>query len=226
MLENVNLKVDWCGYKAASYACKRWHYSKCVPKYKQVWVGVWENEKFIGIVSFGRSSTPYLGTKYGLKTTECAELTRIALTSHISFVSEIMSKAIKLLKTQSKGIKLLVSLADPRQDHIGAIYQATNWIYVGRSSSNKQYYFRGKWRNDSPLMRYLKQHPNKKAKMKTRKVEGKHKYLLALDKKIRKQIIKLSEPYPKKNNADAHKGDSGDQLEKGSANLTRPLHLK
>lgn len=198
MLEKPKLKVDWASHNAAKYACENWHYSKCTPKFKQVWIGAWENDKFIGVIAFGRSSTPYLGTAYGLETTECAELTRIALTKHYYPVSKIMAIAIKMLKNQSTGMRLLVSLADPMQDHHGGVYQATNWIYVGRSSANTQYFFRGKWRNDSSLMRYLQENPSEKYKLQSRKIEGKHKYLMPLDEEMYNKIIKLSKPYPKR----------------------------
>lgn len=221
MQDKPKLKIDWVSHEAAKYACEKWHYSKCTPKFKQVWLGVWENNKFIGIVAFGRSSTPYLGDAYGLSTTECAELTRIALREHKSPVSKIMSICIKLLKKQSSGIRLLVTLADPLQYHHGGVYQATNWIYIGKSSSNTQYFFRGKWRNDSSLMRYLQENPNAKKTMQTRKIEGKHKYLMPLDAEIRAKIELLAKPYPKR----VKEQESGNHPDLGGASPTHTLHL-
>jgi hypothetical protein len=76
------LKLDWCSFDAAKYACKSWHYSKCVPAGKLVKIGVWENEKFIGCVLYGLGATPNLSKPYGLTMTECCELVRVALTTH------------------------------------------------------------------------------------------------------------------------------------------------
>ncbi len=193
-----DLKLDWCSHQAAKFACEHWHYSKCTPKFKQVWVGVWEEKQFIGIVAFGRSSTPYLGTAFGLSTTQCAELTRVALREHETPVSRIMAIAIKLLAKQSPGMRLLVSLADPGQGHHGGIYQAMNWVYVGHSSAMTQYFFRGKWRNDSSLMRAMQVDRSLKDSLSSRKIDGKHKYLLPLDAAIRAQIEPLRQPYPKR----------------------------
>lgn len=210
------LKIDWATYEAAKYACENWHYSKCTPKFKQVWVGVWENEKFIGVVSFGRSSTPYLGDAYGLLTTECCELTRVALRKHSNPVSRIIAIAIRFLKQQSPGMRLIVSLADGMQGHHGGIYQAGNWIYVGRSSINKQYFFRDKWRNDTPLMRYLQQNPKERKTLKSRTIPGKHKYLMPLDNEMRKRILPLVRPYPKRASSETidtpgiHPGEGGE----------------
>ena len=42
-----------------------------------------------------------------------------------------ISKSFKWLEENAPKIKVLVSYADPEQNHDGAIYQATNWIYQG-----------------------------------------------------------------------------------------------
>jgi hypothetical protein len=214
-----DLLVDWATYEAAKYACEHWHYTRCAPKFKQLWIGAWERGRFIGIVSFGRSSTPYLGTAYGLETTECAELTRIALRDHSAPVSRIMAIAIRMVKKQSPGMRLLVSLADGSQGHHGGVYQATNWVYVGKSSTLTQYYFRDKWRNDTSLMRFLKKSPSQKKLLPSRVIEGKHKYLMPLDAEMRHLVIPLSKPYPKR----AKEQDSENPSELGGATPTRTL---
>ena len=73
---------------------------------------------------------------YGLTQKECCELTRVALTKHKAFVSEILAKAIKFLRNQSPNIQLIISYADAEQNHHGGIYQATNWIYEGKQMEN------------------------------------------------------------------------------------------
>jgi hypothetical protein len=221
-LTKEKLKLDWATYKAAKYACMHWHYSRCVPKFKQVWIGAWENKKFIGIISYGRSSTPYLGNKFGLKTTECVELTRIALTNHINPVSKIISISLKLLKKQSPGLKLIVSLADPLQGHNGIVYQASNWIYIGKSSINTQYFFRNKWRNDSSLQRYLFKNPEEKNRLKKRKIPGKNKYLMPLTKEMREKILPFAKPYPKA----CEVSDDPDQGHSGGLTPTHTLQRK
>ena len=165
---------------------EKWHYSKCVPKFKQLWIGVWEEERFIGVVAFGRSSTLTSGRLMALRRFS-AELTRVALTSHKNQVSRIMAIATKMAAKQSPGMRLFVSLADP-QGHHGGIYQATGWIYVGRSSACTQYFYRDKWRNDSSLMRAIQKKPSLKDTLPKRKIEGKHKYLMPLDDDMRKEV--------------------------------------
>ena len=81
------LKIDWATHEAAKYACEKWHYSRSVPVPPLVKIGVWENEKFVGVVIFSRGATPSLLRPFGLKQTEGCELTRIALTKHVTPVS-------------------------------------------------------------------------------------------------------------------------------------------
>jgi hypothetical protein len=226
MSEKPKLKLDWCTHKAARYAVEHWHYSRRMPKSKLVKIGVWEDDVFIGVVIFGSGATPDLLNPYNLSQTEGAELVRVALKNHISPVSQIISRAIRLLKSQFPELKLIVSFADPVQKHLGIIYQAGNWIFNGESSgywgfidkNGKEWHPRNVWVN--------KKGPSKvihKSQCEKIYKPGKYRYLYPLNKKIRKQIIKLAKPYPK--NAAALENGSDDQLEKGGANPTQPLHI-
>ena len=229
MSEKPKLKLDWCSHKAAKYACEHWHYSKCMPVGKLVKIGVWEDDVFIGVVLFGRGASMYLGRSFNLKQNQICELTRIALKGHISNVTKISSIAISMLKNISSKTELIFSFADSRQKHLGIIYQAGNWIYTGKSPSDKQYLINGKWthpRSVGAKFGTRKTEFIEKMGFETRIGMPKHRYLYPLNKKIRKQIKLLAKPYPKKINADAHKRDFSDQEDKGGANPTHPLHLK
>ena len=130
-MSKVELKLDWCSHEAAKYAVEHWHYSRRMPKSKLVTIGAWENGTFIGVVIFGYGATPEIGKPYGLKQTEICELVRVALNKHESPTSRILSIALKMLRKQSEGLRVIVSFADSEQGHHGGIYQATNWIFTG-----------------------------------------------------------------------------------------------
>lgn len=220
--DKPGLKLDWCSYKAAKYAVEHWHYSQRMPKFKQVYVGAWEGGAFIGAVVFGLSVTPYLGDAFGLSNVECAELTRIALTRHASPVSKVAARAIRMVHEQSPGLRLLVSYADPVQGHVGAIYQAMNWTYVGCSARVRQYYWRGQWRKDSSMFRAFKANPELRRTMPYRDLPAKHKYLYPLDKAMAAQIEPLRQPYPKRADVVQPVAQQGPPAD-GGANPTRPL---
>ena len=201
-MEQVDLKIDWATHEAAKYAVMKWHYSKVMPMGKIIKIGVWEDKKFIGVVLFSRGATPNLGKPYNLDQTQCVELTRVALTKHVSNVSEIVSKSIKMLKKTNPGIKLIVSFADKSQGHHGGIYQAGNWVYTGTGSSAFFYRINGKLTHPRSIgAKGLPQNLEgaKKINKNAERVEipGKHRYLMPLNKKTRRQILKLNKPYPK-----------------------------
>lgn len=219
------LKLDWCDYKAARYAVEHWHYSKALPTPPLVKVGVWEDGRFIGCVLFGRGATNNLGKPYGLLTTEVCELVRIALASHRTPVSRVMAMAIRLLRQQCPGTRLIVSFADPEQGHLGTVYQATNWVYSGQSEGYDK--FRtpdGRiWHPRQVSSTGVKRQYGEArrvpviARCERVPVMGKHRYLLPLDDAMRAQLAPLARPYPKRPcatsiDSDApvtHTGDGG-----------------
>lgn len=193
------LKIDWATHEAAKYACVNWHYSGCLPVGKLVKVGAWENGKFIGVVLFGRGANKSLGEPYGCDQTESCELVRIALTSHITPVSKIMSLALKWLKKTNEKIKLVVSFADTEVGHHGGIYQATNWIYDGLTNAADEYLYNGKRWHGRAFRKSHGSHLNYMNKgLQIVKGAQKHRYLMPLDAEIKKRILPLSKPYPKR----------------------------
>ena len=205
------LKLDWCSHEAAKYAVMNWHYSKTMPVGKLVKIGVWENDKFVGAVIFGRGASPSLFKQFELKQTEGCELVRVALNNHKTPVSRIIRVAIKLLKKTSPGLKLIVSFADTNQGHHGGIYQAGNWIYCGKSKDKE--HFRDKngrvWHSRQVKESgYVKQFGVyrkciKKSECESVHLEGKHRYLMPLKEDMRSKIQALSQPYPKRDSDDA-----------------------
>jgi hypothetical protein len=188
------LKIDWATHEAAKYACENWHYSKSLPVGKLVKVGVWENGNFIGVVIFGRGANFRIGEPYGLQQTECIELVRVALKTHASPVSKILALALKWVKKQSQKIRLIVSYADSEQGHHGGIYQAANWIYSGRSLGSEKVFYKGKWVHKRTVDSILGHHRGFPVK----KTQGKHTYLMPLDAEIKRRILPLRKPYPKR----------------------------
>jgi len=202
---SVDLRVDWCSYQAAKWAVEHWHYSRAMPKSKIVHLGVWEDGAFVGCVLFNVSANNNIGKPYGLSMTEVCELVRVALKEHQSPVSQVVTIAVKMLKRQSPGLRLIVSFADPEHGHAGAIYQAMNWLYTGMTTSADEYIVNGKrWhgralRHEKPAHLTTKQaaaaiDPNYRTVAGSRK----HRYLYPLDRAMRKQIEPLRKPYPKR----------------------------
>lgn len=188
------LKIDWATHEAAKYACENWHYSKCLPVGKLVKVGAWENGKFIGVVLFGRGANYNMVKGYGLGQDQGCELVRIALKEHQTPVSKIAAMAMRFLKRQSPDLRLIVSYADPEQGHHGGIYQAGNWLYRGLSASALKVWYKGKWSHKKTVDDAGVNQSN----LMTKRVAGKHTYLMPLDAEMKERILPLSKPYPKR----------------------------
>ena len=197
-----DLVVKKASHEAALYAVQNWHYSRKLPAAKLFIRGAWEKGKFIGVIIFSRGATNTIGTAYGLQQTECVELTRVALTQHETPVTQIVSAALADLKKTNPGLRLVVSYADPMQNHHGGIYQAGNWIYVGQGKAAPEFVIKGVqmhmrsihskgWKQTLEWIR-TNIDPN------ATKIEitPKHKYLMPLDKAMRRKINVLSLPYP------------------------------
>ena len=196
------LRIDWCSYDAAKYAVQHWHYSRSLPCSKTARLGVWEDDKFIGAVVFAWGANRHLAGEYKLKMTECAELCRVALNKHATPVSKILAIAVKMLKRQMPGIRLLASYADLNQGHLGKIYQASNWIFVGETGTEAGIMLSGKLTHRRTInskygtsdIEWLRKYVDPSA----HRYEGKpkFKYLLPLDDGIAEHIKQLSKPYP------------------------------
>lgn len=196
--------MDWASHEAAEFACRHWHYSGCMPAGKTVKVGALESGRFIGVVIFGRGANNRLLSPYGLQQTEGCELTRVALQAHSTPVSRVVAIAIRFLRQQSPGMRLIVSFADPEQGHHGGIYQAGGWVYIGTSEPQKELVIGGRdthkrsahaiWGTASleKLRRITGMHVEFSA------LKFKHTYLPPLDQQLRERVAPLAKPYPKR----------------------------
>lgn len=146
----------------------------------------------------GNSSGNSVFSFLGLDQITGAELTRVALTAHKTPVTRILSISLKFIKKHNPGLKALVSFADANVGHHGGIYQGNGWKYFGRSTATNQWFFRGKWRNDMKLNELFKGKRDLLNKLPKRKLDGKHKYVLFLDKELEELFKNSFKPYPKR----------------------------
>jgi hypothetical protein len=130
----ADLKIDWCSFDAARFACENWHYSKCMPNCKAIKLGVWEDAVFIGAVVFGDGANKNAFTPYGLNQSQGCELVRVALNKHETPVTRIIKISLIFLRRKCPGVKLCISFADTEQGHHGGIYQGGGGSTLGRQS--------------------------------------------------------------------------------------------
>lgn len=224
-----NYRLDFATYAAAKYACERWHYSKCIPSTLQkiYAIGLWENDIFSGVIIYGHGANPQIGSPYNLNIYEVCELTRIAMKpNHLIPVSKFISLSIKLfLKKSFPKMRLIVSYADEGQDHHGGVYQASNWIYVGKSPGVPSLFYKGKKWHAKALRTSFPKLKHSDPSIKKMPATDKHKYLMPLDNDMKNKILKLSKKYPKRA-ASIDNDAPSDQLGEGGAIPTAALHSK
>ena len=198
----------------AMFAVVNWHYAKREPLGRLVCFGLWEAGSYRGARVFGRGAKN-IGTFLGLDQTQCCELVRVAFRSHETPVSQALAVALKLIKVTSPGVQAVVSYADMGQGHYGAIYQATNWVYLGAARSPASWIIHGRpihnrtvaglrsginrahgGIKDPSVLAFVQKHMDRNAKM----IEGsvKHKYAYGLSRQASKRLDVLSLPYPKR----------------------------
>lgn len=225
------LHLAFCSHEAAKHAVMRWHYSRRMPKSKLVRIGVWEDAQFVGVVLFGVGANRHLASQFGLAPTQACELVRVALAPARKHpTSQVVSVSLKLLRRQSPGLEIVVSFADLGEGHIGTLYQAGGWLYLGAS---EQSYFRilgvivhprtvyDRYGRGGQSIGWLRDHVDPKAE----RVEmaPKLRYVMPLRKKLRRELEKSALPYPQRERSDT--GDTpAAQAGKGGSTPTRSLH--
>lgn len=201
----IEHKVQIATNQMIDFACRNFHYSKSIPCGKKIAYSIFEEKKFIGVIIYSLGATPELAPSFGMVQGEVVELTRIALSNHKNPVSRYIAITLKMLKKQCKTVQIVVSYADKEnQHHIGAIYQATNWIYLGViHRSDFQILYNGKWIHPRTISAYKKKNPDLLRKLiatlPKRKNSDKYKYIYCFDKELEIKYRKLQKKYPKKN---------------------------
>lgn len=223
-----DLYLDWCSYQAAKHACEQWHYSGGLPASKRVHIGVWERGVFVGAIVASRGASRNIGRPFLLEQSEVAEVTRVALhPQHKTPVSRILAIAVRMLKRQSPGLKLLISYADPRHGHHGGVYQAANWWFIGQT--NRECLLRVGGRVQHPRtvgsryghrgIAWVRAHVDPRAERIV--TEPKFKYLFPFDADLRAQLLPLVRPYPTRpKEQDPARSPAG----LARATRSRPLH--
>lgn len=120
-------------YKTAARMVETYHYAHRVPSIV-VAVGLFVDEVLAGVCCYGIPPTPnvqrFCGEEYRKNV---LELNRLFIFDWVGRNAEswLIGQSFKLIP---KEYFILISYADSSYNHLGAIYQATNWLYTGTST--------------------------------------------------------------------------------------------
>lgn len=198
---------------AIDYACKNFHYAKRVPVAPLGYNVYNARDEWCGVIVYSYGANKFIGAEYNLKQGQVLELVRVALNGKQECTSQALAMSLKLIRVDCPLVRLIVSYADCDQNHLGTIYQATNWIYVGtrlKDSHDSSWIINGKRVHGRVISDFVKSHGGLKGLTREQFIRkyydtnavkfitrGKRKYLMPLDKKMRKQIEPLAQPYEK-----------------------------
>lgn len=114
------------------------HYSKTMPDSTKFVFAGYYGDKLCGIITFGMGTgkSQYSSVVPTIQNGEYVELTRLWCAQDMpkNTESKLISTSLKMLP---KEVKLIISFADSSKYHVGTIYQATNWYYLGSNKGGK-----------------------------------------------------------------------------------------
>jgi hypothetical protein len=228
----VSVRAAFISRNLAAFASKAWHYSRSMPSGRLVCVGFEEAGRYIGAVVFGRGASSEIHSPFGLEQSQVVELCRVALGSHHAPTSQVVALAVRLLRKQSPGLRLIVSYADPEHGHVGVLYQACGWLYIGQTNSESLIRLNGRLLHPRTIgSRYGTRAIDwLRAKVAADaghvKTAPKFRYALPLDAAMRDQLAPRVRPYPKASDLRPKEQAPAHPAGLGSATLTRPLHSR
>jgi len=114
------------------------HYSKSINGCKvSVCYALYDDVYLVGAILYGALSTT-AWKKYGTSESDVVELRRLCLLDSTckNTGSWFISKTIKDIKKRFD-FKICISYADPYHDHVGFVYQASNWSFLGKTPKDK-----------------------------------------------------------------------------------------
>jgi len=191
--------------RSAKSLLERNHYLRSLPGNTQLAFGVFVGSRLSGVLTLGAGSANGYRMMSGAGPRDCVTLTRLWLSDDLPNNSESRFIGV-VLRALSKytNLKFILSYADPVQGHLGNVYQASNWIYIGLSSSTPLYDMGdGKLHHSRSLahaygthsIRFFAEHG---VVVQLVGQEPKHRYIYLLDPSWRDRLVTPVLPYPKR----------------------------
>lgn len=193
-----------CPHRLAKQAVSRWHYTGTLPAAGLDCYGVREAGRFVGVVIFGMGANPRLAQPFGLARSQVRELVRVALADgRQQWTSHLVATCLRRLHRERPEVRLVISYADPAHGHIGTLYQAGNWTYLGPTKPGRSLIVNGETfhprslyqRYGTSSLAWLRRRIDPHAQAVTE--PPKHKYAVAFDGQMRRRLARMACPYPR-----------------------------
>lgn len=210
-----DITVTRCSVKTIRRAIVTGHYSGVMPDACQDAFAAWNHlDGLIGAVAYGPggNNKTFSAIWKEATTKNARELIRLWVHPNApkNTASLIVARSLKLLP---KEVSMIVTFADSGQEHVGTVYQALNFYYLGMSSSGIRYVDNSGFEVTSRLANvYRKRQPARFGGMTLKQIRNelgwkpvvshpKHRYGLGVGvqkKKINRMLKEMAQPFPKK----------------------------
>ncbi len=196
--------------RIANLVVARMHYLHSMPGGTQLRLGVFAGARLAGVLTLGVGPTNVHRLVDGAVSSDCLTLTRLWLSDDLLANSEsrVLGVVLRTLRRETS-IRFVVTYADPAAGHIGGIYQASNWLYIGSSLAMSLLDLGdGRAWHSRSLAHAFGTHSRKYFEahgIKVRRIPqaAKHRYLYFLDQSWRHRLRVPVLPYPKSGGPDA-----------------------
>ena len=142
----LQLRFEIISSRTATVAYRRWHYLSDTPFLSQINFGAYFNGRLEGAISFGTPNATELNgywdrsTQFGWH--EIKRLVMSPVCPHNS-ESRMIGKTISMLRKRCVTLGI-VTYADTSQGHVGTIYKASGFKYLGLTDPKNDYWINGK----------------------------------------------------------------------------------
>ena len=190
------------------------HYAKRMPSISYSF-GLFYNKELVGVITYG--SPPSQSLCRGVCGVEnrgiVLELNRLCLRDNKKNESSfLIGSSLKLLPKPS----IVISYADTSMNHVGYVYQATNWIYTGLSDKRTEWREINSNKHSKTICEQttLEERKQKTDKYKVVERPRKHRYVYFVgNKRHKKELLKkLNYPQSQYPKGDSLKYDSSNNF--------------
>lgn len=198
------MRIEKASGQAIRYACLKFHYAKSCPVIRIGYSVFNAKNEWCGVILYSSGANPKIAQEFNLVQGQVVELVRVALNGKQECTSQALAMTLRELKKDAPQVEIIVSFADRNQNHIGTIYQATNWLYIDERSNERGVMINGRLKHRRSVGRkygnttlsWLRENVDTNAEI----IKGKTKikYVFPMNKFQRKNLKKISKPYPKK----------------------------
>jgi hypothetical protein len=123
--------------KTSEKVIKHKHYRKTLGIFWEGY-GLYDNDELKGVCCYGQPSAPIQKHAFTERDFRLYELTRLVVDDGVkNGASILIGGSLRLLSEKPAAI---ISYADSSMNHVGIVYQATNWLYTGEVKAHDSFY--------------------------------------------------------------------------------------